>query len=164
LDKKEKAANILFALNRLVLVDRHRSPVYESLVDKVERLLEMWREKTKDYKKIYLEGSKVFQDMKALTDRKASLGFSDLEYALLLELEKILPAASEGGASVKTLSVQLERYLFPGWHHQATIRKDIEREVRKFTRGIKNQSGLSIEQMNELHDKLMNCVKNYGSK
>ena len=28
--KKEKAANILFTLNKLVLVDRHKNPIYES--------------------------------------------------------------------------------------------------------------------------------------
>ncbi|MCG2791191.1 MAG: HsdR family type I site-specific deoxyribonuclease, partial [Actinomycetia bacterium] len=47
--KKEKAANILFTLNKLVLVERHKNPIYESLIDRVERLLELWKEKTKDY-------------------------------------------------------------------------------------------------------------------
>ena len=37
-DRKEKAANILFTLNRLVLVERHGNPIYESLIEKVERL------------------------------------------------------------------------------------------------------------------------------
>jgi len=62
--RKEKAANILFTLNRLVLVERHRNPIYESLVDKVERLLELWKEKTRDYEKIYKEGAKVINENK----------------------------------------------------------------------------------------------------
>lgn len=30
---REKAANLLFTLNRLVLVDRSRNPIYESLLE-----------------------------------------------------------------------------------------------------------------------------------
>ncbi|GAI26176.1 unnamed protein product, partial [marine sediment metagenome] len=59
--KKEKAANILFTLNKLVLVERHKNPIYESLVERVERLLELWKEKTKDYERIYLEGKDIIR-------------------------------------------------------------------------------------------------------
>lgn len=38
--RKEKAANILFALNRFILVDQHKNPIYEFLAEKVERLVE----------------------------------------------------------------------------------------------------------------------------
>ena len=45
--KEEKAANILFTLNRFVIIDKQRNPVYEGLAAKVERLLDLWKEKTK---------------------------------------------------------------------------------------------------------------------
>jgi type I restriction enzyme R subunit len=161
--KKEKAANILFALNRLVLVERHRNPIYESLVEKVERLLELWKEKTKDYKKIYLEGTNIFQDITTLSERQKSLGFSDTEYAMLLELEKKLDGKVELISEVKNLSKQLEQYMFSGWINQTTVKKEAEREIRKFVRGIKARYNLSFDEMNDLHEKLMEDIKNYGT-
>jgi type I restriction enzyme R subunit len=162
-NKKERAANILFALNRLVLVERHRNPIYESLVEKVERLLELWKEKTKDYKKIYLEGANIFQDIAILSDRQKSLGFSDTEYAILLELEKKLDGNIELISEVKNLSKQLEQYMFSGWVNQTTVKKEAEREIRKFVRGIKAKYNLSFDEMNDLHEKLVESVKNYGT-
>ncbi|ODS34343.1 MAG: hypothetical protein SCARUB_00474 [Candidatus Scalindua rubra] len=168
-NKKEKAANILFTLNRLILVERHRNPIYESLVEKVERLLEIWKEKTKDYKKIYLEGTKVFQDIGTLSERQKSLGFTDTEYAILLELEKKLNSVRAYDHTpllideVKDLSKQLDKFTFSGWFNQTTVKKEVERVVRRFVRGIKSEFNLSLNEMNDLHKKLIENVKNYGT-
>lgn len=161
--KKEKAANILFTLNRLVLVERHRSPIYESLVDKVERLVELWREKTKDYEKVYLEGVKIIDKIATLSERQRTLDFSDLEYSMLLVLEMRLRDSDALVKEVRKLSKRLEKYIFPGWINQFTIRKEVEREVRKFIRGIKGRYTLSLEEMNALYKKLIDSVKNYGA-
>jgi type I restriction enzyme R subunit len=161
-NRKEKAANILFTLNRLVLVERHRNPVYESLVEKVERLLELWREKTKDYEKIYTEGVKAIKEINQLFSRQKSLNFSDLEYALLLEIEK---KVKEGGFEkvVKELSKSLEKHMFFGWINQITVKKEVEREIRKFVRGTKGKYNLSLGEMNDLHERLLESVKHYGT-
>ncbi len=161
-NRKEKAANILFTLNRLVLVERHRNPVYESLVEKVERLLELWKEKTKDYEKIYTEGVKAIKEINQLFSRQKTLNFSDFEYALLLEIEKKF---KEDGFEkvVKELSKSLKKHLFFGWINQITVKKEVEREIRKFVRGLKGKYNLSLDEMNDLHEKLLESVKNYGT-
>lgn len=161
--RKEKAANILFTLNRLVLVERHRNPVYESLIEKVERLLELWKEKTKDYQKIYLEGAKIWRDKNRLEERQATLGLKNHEYAILLELEKHLDKSVEVVEEVKGLSKQLQKHLFEGWFTQTAIKKEVEREIRRFVRGVKTKYNLSLSEMNELHGKLMESIKNYGT-
>lgn len=51
-DTKEKAANIVFTLNRFVLTEKYKSPIYESLLDRVKRLMEMWRDRTKNYEEM----------------------------------------------------------------------------------------------------------------
>jgi type I restriction enzyme R subunit len=161
--RKEKAANILFTLNRFILVDRHKNPIYESLAEKVERLLEMWREKTKDYRRIYEESLKIIKEKEDLSERQRALGFSNLEYSLLLELEKSIQKANDFVAIVKELSASLQKHLFTGWVQQATAQKEIERAIRSFVRKLKGQFGLSFEDMNVLHKKLADNVKNYGS-
>jgi type I restriction enzyme R subunit len=161
--RKEKAANILFTLNRLVLVERHRNPIYESLIEKVERLLEMWREKTRDYEKIYTEGVKAVNEINSLFSRQKSLGFSNLEYSMLLELEKKLSRSDVLVDVVKDLSKRLEKYMFFGWFNQVTIKKEVEREIRRFVRGMKGKQNLSLDEMNDLHERLLESVKNYGT-
>jgi type I restriction enzyme R subunit len=161
-NRREKAANILFTLNRLVLVDRHRNPIYESLIERVERLLEMWREKTKDYEKIYMEGVKAIGEINSLFSRQKSLGFSNLEYSMLLEMERKLKS-DDFEKVVKELSNRLGKYMFFGWFNQVTIKKEVEREIRRFVRGMKGKYNLSLDEMNELHEKLLESVKNYGT-
>ena len=161
--RREKAANILFTLNRLVLVERHRNPIYESLIEKVERLLEMWREKTRDYEKIYTEGVKAINEINNLFSRQKSLSFSNLEYSMLLELEKKLNQSDVLVNVVKDLSKRLEKNMFFGWFKQVTIKKEVEREIRRFVRGMKGKHNLSLDEMNDLHERLLESVKNYGT-
>jgi len=160
--KKEKAANILFTLNRLVLVERHRNPIHESLVERVERLLEMWKEKTRDYESIYMEGARIIDGISTLSGRQKTLGFSNLEYSMLLALEGKLDKGDKLVKEVKDLSERLRKHLFSGWFDQTTIKKEVEKEVRKFVRGLKGRYDLSLDEMNDLHGKLMESVKNYG--
>jgi len=160
--KKEKAANILFTLNRMVLVEKHRNPIYESLVEKVERLLELWKEKTKDYEKIYKEGVMAINEIKSLSERQKSLGFSDLEYSLLLALEEKFGKDEKLLNEVRDLSERLKNYMFPGWFNQPTVEKNVEREVRRFSRMLKGKYGMTLEEMDKLHKKLIERVKNYG--
>jgi len=162
-DKKEKAANILFTLNRLVLVERHRSPIYESLVDKVERLLELWKEKTKDYERIYMEGVKIIEEINTLSKKQKSLGLSDLEYSMLLTLERRFGENNKLINEVQELFEKLKKFMFPGWINQPVIRKEVEREVRRFSRGFKNKYNLSLQQIDDLYEELIENVKNYGA-
>lgn len=162
-DKKEKSANILFTLNRLILVERHRNPIYETLVEKVERLLQMWKEKAKDYERIYNEGVKIFNEICSLSRRQRMLKFSDLEYSLLLTLEKGLEGRGEFVNAVRELSEKLRGLMFPGWLAQTTAKKRMEQEVRRFVRGLKKIYGLSLQDMDRLHKMLIECVKNYGT-
>lgn len=161
-NRKEKAANILFTLNRLVLVERHRNPIYESLVEKVARLLEMWKEKTRDYERIYIEGASIIEEINTLSERQKALGFSKLEYSMLLTLEGKLGKGDGLVNEVKGLSERLRQYMFSGWFNQTTVKKEVEREVRRFVRGLKGRYSLSLDEVNNLHGKLIENVKNYG--
>jgi len=162
-NKKERAANILFTLNRLVLVEKHRNPIYESLVEKVERLLELWKEKTKDYEKIYKEGILVINEIRSLCERQKSLGMSSLEYSLLLALEERLGKDEKLLNEVRKISEILKKYMFPGWFNQPTVEKNIEREVRRFTRMLKGKYNMTLEEMDELYRNLIERIKNYGT-
>jgi len=83
-----KSKNIVFTLNRFVLVEKYKNPIYETLTEKVQRILKLWKERTKDYEEIYKEVVQALEEIDRLKVRQKDLGFSDLEYSTLLTLEK----------------------------------------------------------------------------
>ncbi|MBE0432311.1 HsdR family type I site-specific deoxyribonuclease [candidate division WOR-3 bacterium] len=160
---EEKAANILFTLQRFVLVDKQTNPVYESLVDRVQRLVELWRAKTKDYERIYKEGVDIFSDIETLKSRQHKLGLTDLEYAIFLAVEGEVPIGDEFAEKIKALAVRLDITMFPGWAMQATAQKAVEQEVRKFVRQLKAEFKLDMKKMDDLYNRLITKVADYGS-
>ncbi|MEM3577250.1 MAG: HsdR family type I site-specific deoxyribonuclease [Candidatus Bathyarchaeia archaeon] len=160
--KEEKAANILFTLNRFIIIDKHRNPIYETLTEKVERILKLWKEKTKDYEKIYNEAAQIVNEIQQLQTRQKQLAFTDLQYAILLTLEQTLPPTKDLTQDVNELTALLQPYLFKGWQTQPTTRKTIERETRKYLRKYIKQHGLTLQQIDQLHQKIIEKVKTYG--
>jgi type I restriction enzyme R subunit len=160
--KEEKAANILFTLNRFIIVDKHRNPIYETLAERVERILKLWREKTKDYEKIYNEGTQVVNEIQQLQARQKQLAFTDLQYAILLTLEQTLQPTKDLTQDVKELSALLQPYLFKGWQIQSTTRKTIERKIREYLRRYIKQYNLTLQQIDQMHQKIIEKVKAYG--
>ncbi|MDG6250434.1 HsdR family type I site-specific deoxyribonuclease, partial [Methanocalculus sp.] len=130
--KKEKAANIVFALNRFRLTDKRRTPADETILDRVEGLITLWREKTKDYDKIYAEGAEIIKGMQTLEKRQKELGLSNLEYSFLLNVEQTWGSNEALVEEVRGLSTDLSGDMFPDWIAQTSAKKNIEQKIRKF--------------------------------
>jgi len=160
--KEEKAANILFTLNRFIIIDKQRNPIYESLTEKVERILNLWKEKTKDFEKIYNESAQIFQEIQKLQNRQTQLLFTNLKYAMLLTMEKTLGANKDLTQDVNELTVLLQPHMFKGWQYQQTARKTIERKTRKYLRKYIKKYNISLAEMEQLYQKIMDNVRTYG--
>ena len=162
--KKEKAANIVFTLNRFILVDKQKSPIYESLAEKVQRILKLWKQRTKDYEKIYKQGQQIIQEINKLQNRQKQLNYTNLQYSMLLTLENKFGTNKNLTQDVKTLTSQIRPLMFRGWYTQPTARKNIERKIRKHIRKYIKKHGINLKELEELHQKIMENVKNYGQK
>jgi type I restriction enzyme R subunit len=160
--REEKAANIVFTLNRLVLVEKHTNPVYESLSEKVERILKLWKEKTKDYERIYVDGVEIINEIETLSQRQKELNFSNMEYSLLLDLEKEFGENSELVSDVSGLSDKLQDHIFENWALQQTAKKTVEKEVRRFVRRYVKRYGLTLDDLDSLYQNLIENVENYS--
>jgi type I restriction enzyme R subunit len=161
--KEEKAANILFTLNRFVIIDKQRNPIYEDLVDKVERLLKLWKEKTKEFEKIYNESAEIFQQIQARQARQQQLQFSKLQYAILLNMEKAIPNSGDFTKDAEELAGLLQQYLFKGWQFQQTAKKAVEQETRRYLRRkYVSQNLLTLPEMDALYQKIIDSVKTYA--
>jgi type I restriction enzyme, R subunit len=161
--KEEKAANIVFALNRFVLTDKQRSPVYESLVDKVGRLVQRWREKTKDFESIYREGVELFGEIQELSAKQRKLGFSDAEFGILIALEGGVGKKGNLVEDVRELFTSLKDTLFPGWVNQSVARKNVERTIRKYLRKYMKEHGLTLKAIDTLNEKILEAVKQHAA-
>jgi len=161
--KEEKAANILFTLNRFVIIDKQRNPIYEGLAAKVERLLNLWKEKTKKFDKIYNEGAEIFQQIQARQARQKQLQFTNLQYAILLHMEKAIPNHSDLTKDTQELTTMLQPYLFKGWQYQQTAKKSVEQETRRYLRRkYVSQNQLTLTEMDGLYEKIIDSVKTYA--
>jgi len=161
-NKKEQAANIVFALNKYILVEKKDDPIYIALAEKVERILERWKEKKKDYEKILEEGIKVFEERNKLKSRQEKLGFSNLEYATLLTLENKVGRKKRLIEDVKELSEIIKEEIYSGWVVQPTAIKKIERELRSFLRKRMKTYDLTYEEMDSTFNLVKDTIKKYG--
>ncbi len=162
--KEERAANLLFTLNRFVIVDKQRTPIYESLAGKVERILQLWKKKTKDFEKIYNESAEIYQQIQQLRSRQKQLLFTDLQYSMLLTLEEALGSDDKLTQDTTKLSTLLRPNLFKGWQYQQTTKKNVERDVRRYLRKYIKQNNLTFNQLDLLYSKVMEKIQTYGQQ
>jgi type I restriction enzyme R subunit len=153
---QEKAANILFTLNRFVLVEKHAEPIYETIAEKVKRLLEEWKERTRNYGEIYKKSAALLQRVLEIERKKKEFG--SLEYAILYSLEEtnIKVQLKE----IKELIEKIKPYMFRNWQVQPTVQKNIAREIIRFLR----KYSLKQEEREKLYQKIMRCIENYGEE
>lgn len=160
--KEEKAANILFTLNRFIIVDKYRNLISETLTEKIERIVKLWKERTKDYERIYEESVQIVNEINELQNRQKRLGFTDLQYSILLTLEQTLSQPKDLTQDVKDLTAMLQPYLFKDWQIQPSTRKTIKGIIRKFLTKHMKDYGLTYQQIDQLQQKIMEKVETYG--
>ena len=160
--REEQAANIVFTLNKLVLVDKKNDPVFIAIADKVQRILEKWKEKKKDYEQLYLEGVEVVKEISKLKDRQKQLNMSDIEYATLIILEKELGKKKEYVSDIKELYKLLREHMYEGFVLQPTAIKNIERTLRPYLRKKISEYGITYGEMNTVYERIRDMIVEYG--
>ena len=160
--KKEKAANIVFTLNKYVLVEKAGNPVFENLSEKVGRLMDKWKAKNKDFERIYKDGTLLIEEINELHKRQKSLKFNDLDYSILTILEQKFGEDEILVDDAKELSDTFETKRYPGWLTQKTALKDLERDVRKLLRKYVSRYKIKLSDIDKLSGKILESVKNHG--
>jgi len=160
--KEEQAANIVFTLNKLVLVDKKNDPVFIAIADRVLQILEKWKEKKKDYEQLYLEGVEVIKDISKLKDRQKELNLSDIEYATLIIMEKELGKKKEYVEDIRELYKLLKEHMYEGFVLQPTAIKNIERTLRPYLRKKIAIYGITYGEMNAVYEKIRDMIVEYG--
>lgn len=155
---EDRVYDMVFALNRYVLVDRSQKLLYEPIARKVERIVRKWREKKIDVKEAYERLSEIVQETQELEKRQKGLKLSGPEYFLLVTLEEKLGRSEKLVGEVRSLWEGLEKSgkLFKGWNKKPTLLKEVGREIRKFLR-----KKLSLKERNEVYAKIIKELKGF---
>jgi predicted HTH transcriptional regulator len=85
-----------------------------------------------------------------------------MQYAILLTLEQKLGPNKNLIQDVQELTALLQPFMFKGWQTQPTTRKTIERQTRKYLRKYMKQHNLTLQDIDQLQQKIMENVKTYG--
>lgn len=158
----EKAANMVFTLERLVLVDQIKDPIYRSLQDRVEKLVEEWRYKTENYADVYQESLDIFETINAERQKREELGLSLLEYSVFTELAQWIKDEMQQISLSKELVGNIKPYMLPEWQEQPALRKKVEEELRTFLRKkLKADLKISMEELDRAYGLILDILLNH---
>lgn len=156
-DMQSKVSDMVFTLNRFILVDKSRAPVYESIIGKVERIVRTWKERKANLKELYREAESIFKEINLLNKRQKELGLSNTEYYILNLLEKNIGQTVELPNEVKELAKDVQKTTFKGWSIQPSAVKETGIIIRRYLRKQK----ISKEKRDELYEKIIRMLKEY---
>ncbi len=163
LTKQEKAVNILFALEKLVLVEQKHNPAYMNLVDKINELIKQWKERKIDYIKLFDEESKIIIAIKSNEEKRKILNLNKFDYGMFVILKRLI---KENDEILKEITEKIKSFikddLVENWQENPILRQNIERKTREYLLEIKLKYNLTYEEFDLLHQELIKFIQDYG--
>jgi len=165
LTQEEKAVNILFALEKLVLVEQRQNPAYRSIVDRLNELIRKWKERKIDYRELLNEEEKIIGVVESNEKKREELDLSHFDFGLLLTLQENLKEREEEKVRsfVSDITALIKEDLIENWQENPTLRQNIERKIREYLLRLKQEYELSYDEFDSLHKKLVSFINDYGS-
>lgn len=154
---EDKISDMTFALKKFILVERTRSPVYETILEKVERIIKERNEKLKSNEAVYDELKKIVNQINEMNKRKNELGMKDAEYSTLLLLEDVLGKNETLTNEVRSIFEEIFPKMFKGWSLKKSAIKDIGVIIRKKIRKYEIPS----ENLDEIYGKIIGTLKKF---
>jgi len=164
LTEQEKAVNILFALTRLTLVEQNRNPIYRSILDQLNELVKEWKERKINYQRLLEEENELIKVIEDNERKREKLNLSQFDYGILLILKDNLKNKREETLrkDVEEIKNLINDDLIENWQENPTLRQNIERKIREYLLRLKQVYGLSYEEFDFLHKKLISFIQAYG--
>jgi type I restriction enzyme R subunit len=156
-----RAHNLLFMLQRYVLVEKSRDPVYLSIAEKVEKIIKEWKKKKAELQEFYDDLKNCANECFKIEKRKEEIKLPPIGYSLLSLLEKKIGRTREVASRVKEFTEDLEKkdMLFKGWNKKDETLKAVFREIKKFLWRFVKEKKISLEATNEVEKNLERYFK-----
>ncbi|MBV6419376.1 MAG: hypothetical protein DAHOPDDO_00592 [Ignavibacteriaceae bacterium] len=169
--KEYKASNFVFALNKFVLVDQHKNPIYESLIEKVEKLVKEWRERIKRNEDVtgqLQDAENILNEIIDVKKKKDEFNLTDEEMSAWLVLKSQL--GIEGSdqdliTQIKGLFDELDQIKIPGWTKNAELKKAVETRLRQFLFiNVRIKYPMDLEKLNTIHKDIAEKLESYEGR
>jgi type I restriction enzyme, R subunit len=169
--KEYKASNFVFALNKFVLVDQHKNPIYESLIEKVEKLVKEWRariSRNEDVTEQLQEAEHILNEINDVRKKKDEYNLSDEEMAAWLVLKSQLGIDESDQdiiTQIKDLFNELEQIKIPGWTKNAELKKAVETKLRQFLFiKVRTKYPMDLDKLNTIHKNIGEQLVSYEGR
>ncbi|OGU72111.1 MAG: hypothetical protein A2V93_05990 [Ignavibacteria bacterium RBG_16_34_14] len=169
--KEYKTSNFVFALNKFVLVDQHKNPIYESLIEKVEKLVKEWRERIRmneDVTEQLEEAEQIINEINDVKKKKDEFNLSDEEMAAWLILKNQLGIKENDEeliTQIRNLFDELEQIKIPGWTKNAELKKSVETKLRQFLFiNVRTKYPMDLEKINSIHKSIGEQLIDYEGR
>ncbi len=164
ISREEKASALIMGIFRFRLYARN-DPVYVSVADKIEALLEKWRRKLKTSLELYEEAKRLWEEIYTLKEEQTKLRFGRREYLVyrtLVDADFKQRHAME--VTKKLMEKVKDKISVPGWNHNPKLVHDVERIIAITILREARREGLSTRDVKKLIDLLVERVKRIDSE
>lgn len=164
LTKEEKAVNILFALEKFILVEKRNNPIYKSIVERLKDLIREWKEKRIRPIDLWKEDEEIIKEIGEIEERREKLELNEFEFGIFLILKEFLKDKSDEYLKdvVKNIENLIKDDLIENWRENKNLRLNIERKTREYLLEIKNKNNLEYEKFDNLHKTIISYINEYG--
>jgi len=156
---EEKASTLLLGLTRFALYSRN-DPVYVSLSDKIEKILEAWKRKLKTSLELYEEAKSIWREIYGLREEQRKLGFDRREYGVYLTLKSY--GFSERRALEVTrrlMSAVKDLIDVPGWSSNPALVSEVKRRVAFTILRESKRVGIPVDRAKKLINAILEGVR-----
>ena len=155
---EEKVMEIKQALTYHIRVNLETNPVYETLSQRLERIL-----KIMDRPRLLSELKSIAREIARVESKATRLGLTREQFALLSVVKKYLPQRDE--TELKSFAVELagsiKPKVFSGWHNKRSVVLEVEEGVLDTCRE-KFSDSLSLDAILSMSEELMRFVKKHN--
>ncbi len=166
LSSEEKAVNMLFTLEKLVLVHQRQNPIYKTITDQLEELIRRWKEREIEYKELFKEESKIIDFIGKKEQEREELKFSPFEFGMFSLLNIYLKEENKSKLRelVGEIISLIKEDLIENWQENPMLKQNIERKLRTFALKLKKDYSLTYDEFDALHKELVAFINDYAER
>jgi len=166
LTTEEKAVNILFALEKLVLVHQSRNPIYKTIMEQLKELIRRWKEREIEFQELFKEENKLLSFIEEKEKERKDLNFSPFEFGIFTILNKRLRDKDINKLKEFVMAIieNIKEDLIENWIENPTLRQNIERKLRSFALLIKKSYELTYNDFDSFHKELVSFINDYAAE
>jgi predicted metalloendopeptidase len=157
-DLNERVYNMIFDLRKFIYVEKSRTPYFETIGERVNKILREIKERKTKVEEAYQKLTQIVTEVGEIQRRREEL--TDRELSILLPLEKTVGKSPQLTNSIKALINELEKegMLFQGWSQKTEAIKKVGLKIRAFLRKQK----LTFEEREKLFNEIMKNLTQVG--